>query len=51
MDVLLVFLALMFAAVATMPVWNYSAKWSLLPSGACCGVAMMGAMLVVIGII
>ncbi len=46
---LLAFVALMIGAVFTMPIWSYSAKWKLYPSGACCGLAMLGALLVVLG--
>jgi hypothetical protein len=51
MDKLYVFMALMLGAILTMPVWSYSAKWRLLPCGACLGLAMLGALLVVVGII
>jgi low affinity Fe/Cu permease len=51
MDLLVVFLALIAAAIATMPVWNYSAKWKLYPCSACLGVAAITALLVVAGLI
>jgi hypothetical protein len=50
-EVLVVFFALMFGAVVTMPVWGYSAKWKLYPSSACFGLATIGAVLVVAGVI
>ena len=50
MDMLFLLLALMIGAILTMPVWNYSAKWKLLPCSACLGLAMLGALLVVVGI-
>jgi hypothetical protein len=51
MEVLLVFVALMVGAVVTMPVWSYSEKWKLYPSSACCGLAILEALMVVVGAI
>jgi hypothetical protein len=51
MDMLFVLVALMLGAVLTMPVWSYSAKWKMVPCSACLGLAMLGALLVVVGII
>ena len=50
MYILLLLVALMFGAILTMPVWSYSAKWKLLPCSACLGLAMLGALLVVVGV-
>lgn len=51
MEVMLVLLALMFGAFMTLPVWGYSAKWKLYPCSACFGLATIGALLVVAGVI
>jgi hypothetical protein len=51
MDILFVLVALMLGAILTMPVWSYSAKWKMVPCSACLGLAMLGALLVVVGII
>jgi hypothetical protein len=51
MEVILVLLALIFGAIFTIPVWGYSATWKLYPSSACLGLAMIGALLVVVGVI
>ena len=51
MDMLIVLVALMVGAILTMPVWNYSANWKLVPCSTCLGLAMLGALLVVVGII
>jgi hypothetical protein len=51
MALILLFLLLMFGAVVTMPVWGYSAKWKLYPCSACFGLAAIGALLVVAGLI
>jgi len=48
---LFVLVALMLGAVLTMPVWSYSAKWKMVPCSACLGLAILGALLVVVGII
>ena len=42
---------LMFAAIFTLPVWSYSARWKRYPSSACFGLAALGALLVVAGVI
>jgi hypothetical protein len=51
MALILLFLLLMFGAVVTMPIWGYSAKWKLYPCSACFGLATIGALLVVAGLI
>jgi len=51
MEILLVFLALIFGAIFTIPAWGYSARWKHYPSGAFLGLAMLGALLVVAGVI
>ena len=51
MDMLVIFVALMAGAILTLPIWSYSANWKLAPCGACLGLAMLGALLVVVGII
>jgi hypothetical protein len=51
MEVMLVLPVLMFGAVMTLPVWGYSTKWKLYPCSACFGLATIGALLVVAGVI
>jgi hypothetical protein len=51
MDMLAIFVALMVGAILTMPIWSYSGNWKLVPCSACLGLAMLGALLVVVGII
>jgi hypothetical protein len=51
MNMLIMFMVLMVGAILTMPIWSYSANWKLAPCGACLGLAMLGAILVVVGII
>jgi hypothetical protein len=51
MGLMLMWLALMFGAILTMPVWSYSANWKRYPSSACFALATIGALLVVAGVI
>jgi hypothetical protein len=41
----------MLCAAFTLPVWTYSAQWEAYPSSACLGLAAIGALLVVAGLI
>ena len=51
MEIIVVLLALIFGAILSIPVWGYSATWKLYPSTACLGLAIIGALLVVAGVI
>jgi hypothetical protein len=51
MTSLLILPILLLGAICTMPVWSYSAKWKQYPSSACFGLATIGALLVVAGLL
>jgi uncharacterized protein DUF3309 len=46
MELLVVMMALLVAAIAALPAWPYSVRWGYAPTGAC-GVAV-GAMVVLV---
>jgi hypothetical protein len=49
MDTLVVMMALLVAAIVTMPGWPYSARWGYFPAGACGILALAMAALVLVG--
>src|ERR1051325_3926092 len=51
MGVLLGLLLLLIGAILSLPVWNYSAKWTIYPCSTLCGLATIVAMLVIAGVI
>jgi hypothetical protein len=49
MEILAAIIVLLFVAIATLPAWPYSRRWTFIPTGACGGVLLVLVAMILAG--
>ena len=49
MEMLAAMVILLFLAIATLPAWPYSRRWSFYPTGACSGIVLFLLAMIISG--